>query len=161
MKGYVIPDRHHVVRYCKPRFVTDGIPDRDAFQLTEEDQGTLSVNWVEYFDYAMLVNTREGREVGVAKVRDKIQLGLGFSGAFAFLNVGVVKEAVEAGGGMSPTVKHDPKGPMPASGSRPARGPDPSHALVYGFPDDDYGIAVELRALVTVDRHNCLYPGRV
>ena len=149
-----------MVRYCKPRFVTDGIPDRDAFHLTEDDDGTLSVNWVEYFDCAMAVNTREDREVAVAKVRDVIQLGLVVSGAFAFLNVGVVKGAVEAGGGTNPTVKHDPKGPTLTSGRRPAKGPDPSHALVYGFPDDDRGIAVELRAMVTADRHNCLYPGR-
>ena len=163
MKGDVIPDDNHVLRYCRPKYVNqvNGLPERDAFRLEPGDDGRLSVNWVEHLDTAAAIATRGEREVAVARVRDVIQLGLGVSGAFAFLRVDDVKRAVETGGGANPYVEHDPKGPQPAVGRRPARGPDPSHALVHGFPEDDYGVGVELLALATLDRDLNLFPGRI
>ena len=163
MKGDVIPDENHVLRYCKPKYVSqvNGLPERDAFRLEPGDDETLSVNWVEYFDAAVAMATREEREVAVARVREVIQLGLGVTGAFALFRVEDVKRAVETGGGANPYVEHDPKDSQPASGRWPARGPDPSHALVHGFPEDDYGVGVELRSLVTADRDLNLFPGRI
>ena len=162
MKGYVIPDRNHVVRYCLPRFVDQqtGLPERDAFRLNRQrEEESLSVNWLEYFDYGMVLDTRVEREAAVDMVRAVMQYDLDRRGRFAFLGVADLKRVVEEGGGAEPFVEHDPQGPQPPTGRRPARGPDPSHALVYGFPDDDVGVGVELRALVVSNTDLNVFPG--
>ena len=162
MKGYVIPDGNYVVRYCIPKFVNrqNGLPDSGAFRLNQGNgEDSLSVNWLEYFDYAMVLNTRGEREVAVARVRGVMQYDLDVKGACAFFSVGDLKRAVDAGGGTGPYVEHDPRGPQQAIDRRPARGPNPCHALAYGFPDDDYGVGVELRALAISDRDANLFPG--
>ena len=162
MKGDVIPDRNHVVRYCIPRHVSrrSELPEIDAFRLNHmKGEDSLSVNWVEYFDCCMVLDTRGQREAAVAKVRDVMQYDLSVKGAFAFFSVDEVKQAVEAGSGVDPYAEHDPRPAQPASGKRPARGPDPSHALVFGFPDDDLQVGVQLRAMATVDPKLKLFPG--
>lgn len=162
MKGYVIPDGNHVVRYCLPRFVDrqTGLPERDAFRLNRaKAEETLSVNWLEYFDYSMTLATRDERESAVDKVRTVMQYDRDAKGRFAFLGVADLKRAVEEGGGAEPFVEHDPQGPQAPAGRRAARGPDASHALVYGFPDDDRGVGVELRALVVSNTDLNLFPG--
>lgn len=162
MKGDVIPDGDHVVRYCIPRFVNQrtGLPDSDAFTL-KRDRGedSLSVNWLEYFDRNMELNTRNEREAAVNAVRGVMQYDLEDRGKFAFFSVEDVKRAVVAGGGTSPYIEHDPQPPQPATDRRPARGPNPSHALVHGFPEDDHAVGVELRALVTANTDFNLFPG--
>ena len=70
-----------------------------------------------------------------------------------------MKWALEQGTGSNPFVEHDPKGPQPATSRRPARGPDNSHALVYGFPEDDRGVGAELKALVIANTGLNLFPG--
>ena len=161
MKGYVILDGNHVVRYCIPRYVNrrSGLPEIDAFRLRQGVENSLSVNWVEYFDWCMVLDTRGQREAAVAKVRDVMQYDLDARGAFAFFGVDEVKQAVEAGGGAASYVEHDPKAAQPASGRRAARGPDPSHALVWGFPDDDLDVGVQLRAMATLDTDLKLFSG--
>ena len=160
MKGYVIPDEDHVFRYCIPRHVSPrtGVPEIDAFRL-RPGEGSLSVNWAEYFKWRMVLDTRGQREAVLARVRHVMQYTPYASGAFAFFSVGEVRQAVAAGGGVDPYVEHDPRHCQPASGGRPAKGPDPSHALVFGFPADDYQVGVELRALATLDPGVRLFPG--
>lgn len=162
MKGDVIPDKDHVVRYCIPRTVNrrTGFPDSEAFTLKREiGEDSLSVNWIEYFGRNVKLNTRDEREDLVAQVRRVIQYDLDRRGAFAFFGVEEMKWAVERGAGLNPFVEQDPKGPQPATGRRAARGPDPSHALVYGFPEDDHGVGVELRALVIANTNLKLFSG--
>jgi hypothetical protein len=136
------------------------LPEIEAFRLNRDKrEDSLSVNWVEYFDFCMVLDTRDQREVAVAKVRYVMQYDLDVRGAFAFFVLDEVKRAVEAGGGSRPYVEHDPKPAQPASSRRPARGPDPSHALVFGFPDDDLEVGVQLRAMATLDPDLKLFPG--
>ena len=104
-------------------------------------------------------HTRGQREAVIALVREVIQYGLHANGIFAFFGVGDVNLAVEDGGGTDPSVKHDPSPAQPATGHRPARGPDPSHALVFGIPEDDYNVGVQLRAMATLDPDLRLFPG--
>ena len=161
MKGDMIPEEDHVVRYCIPRYVNrqSKLPEIDAFRLRHGKEDSLSVNWIEHFDPCVVLDTRDQREAVVDKVRDVMQYDPNVRGAFAFFGVDEVKRAVEAGGGVDPYVEHDPKPAQPASERRPPRPPDPSHALVLGFPDDDREVGVLLRALVTLHPDLRLFPG--
>lgn len=162
MKGDLIPDVDHVSRYCVPRYVNrqSGLPEIDAFRLRRDrGEDSLSVNWIEYFNCLMALDTRDEREGALAKVREVMQYDLDVRGVFAFFGVDEVKQAVEAGGGTDPYIEHDPRPCQPASGRRPARGPDPSHALVFRFPHDDYGVGVQLRAMATLDCDLRIFPG--
>ena len=161
MKGDVIPEEDHVVRYCIPRHVSrrSKLPEIDAFRLRHGKEDSLSVNWIEHFDRCIVLDTRDQREVAVAKVRDVMQYDPDVRGAFAFFGVDEMKRAVAAGGGVNPYVEHDPKPVQPASEGRPPRPPDPSHALVLGFPDDDREVGVQLRAIATLDPDLRLFPG--
>ena len=154
----IIPDEHHVVRYCKPRQTKDGWPTLDAFHLRPIDEGALSVNWLEFFTAGRVVDTRGDRKGAITEVREKIHMDLSHDGLFAVLNVESLKKAIEAGGGQSPYVKHDPQGAKPAEGRRPKRPPDPSHTLAYGYQVADLDVAVQLLALVGPDD---VYPGRI
>ena len=154
----IIPDEHHVTRYCKPRQIENGWPTPDAFLLRPIDQGTLSVNWLEFFTAGRVLVARGDREAAIAKVRGVIQMDLSHDGLFAVLNIEWLKQAIEAGGGQSPYVKHDPQSAKPAEGRRPKRAPDPSHTVAYGYQVADLDVAVQLLALVGPDD---VYPGRI
>ncbi len=157
MKGYVIPNGNHVVRYCRRRYVNQrsGEPDTDAFRLDRSRENSLSANWAEYFDYCMVLDTRQQREQVLVKVRDMMHYDPERHGRFAFFGVDELMRAVEAGGGEDSFVEHDPTPADPGRG----RGPDLSHALAYGFPDDDYYVGVLLKALATSDPDLKLFPG--
>ena len=67
MKGDIIPDADHVVRYCAPKSMNPRtrLPDADAFTLKREiGEDSLSVNWLEYFGQNTPLNTRDEREAG-------------------------------------------------------------------------------------------------
>ncbi len=87
-----------------------------------------------------------------------IQMDLSDGGLFAVLNVESLKRAIEAGGGQSPYVEHDPQRAKPAEGRRPERPADPSHTLIHGYQVADLDVAVQLLALVKSDD---VYPGRI
>ena len=159
MKGDIIPDEHHVARYCRPtRHVEHGWPTPSAFQLRPVDEGTLSVNWLEFFTDERVVVAREDRKAPIEEVRRVIQMDPSYEGLFAVLNVELLKQAIETGGGQSPYIEHDPQGPKPAEGSRRKKPPDPSHALVHGYQVADLNVAVQLLALV---RPSDVFPGRI
>lgn len=148
MKGDIIPDGHHVARYCKGPHVEDGWPTAGAFNIRPDDESSLSVNWMEFFNNRQVVTTKEERKTAVEEIREMIQMDPTYTGRFAVLNVGLLKLAISTAGGYSPSVVEDPQGKKPADGKRPERPPDPSHALIYGYQADDLKVASELLALL-------------
>jgi hypothetical protein len=136
------------------------LPEIDAFRLDlDRREKSLSLNWIERFDSSVVLDTRDQREAAIDMVRGVMQYDRHANGAFAFFGVDEMKRAVEAGGGTDPYVEEDPSPAQPATVSKPARGPDPSHALVFGIPEDDYEVGVQLRAMATLDHDLRLFPG--
>ena len=125
------------------------MPVPSAFNLRPIDEGQLSVNWMEFFSPVWPVVTQNHRERVLEQVGNVIQLDLSPGDLFVVVNVGLVKEAITAGGGHNPDVLHTPQPAKPARGKRSAKGPDPSHASVFGYTEDDnLDVAVRLLALV-------------
>ena len=152
MIGGLIPDDHHVSRYCRPKQTEQGFPSVRAFHLRPSDKDALSVNWLEYYTRNHMAVSKDERELVIAQIRDHIQMDPSSNGRFAVLNVGQVKAAILEGGGSDPHVQSTPQPAKPAEGRRPARGPDPSHASVYGYSiDDNLDVAIQLLALVNQD----------
>jgi len=103
-----ISDSHHVLRYCKPRTVTDGKIAESAFEFRPGEE-FLSVNWLEFFGDLTV-------DAQVEKVRGDMNktLRLSTGGRFARVNVGAVKSRIEGA-----EVKH-----LPST-------KNPSHAGIY------------------------------
>ena len=155
MTGVILPDGHHVARYCRPKQTADGWPSIRAFNLRPADQGGLSVNWLEMFTGGRAVFETIDRELIIAEVRKVIQMDPARTGLFAVLNIGLMIEAMAAAGVHDPYVEHTPTGWKDAQNGRPAMPPDPSHASAYAY---DVDVAVQLLALVTLGD---VFPGRV
>ena len=106
------------------------MPTLNSFR-PRENEGYLSVNWVEYFqepDFpAAIHRVREVfRDKGFRLVR---------RGLFAILEVGAAKMRVHEDSGRSLRIEYLP--------SRD----DASHAAIYGYATRDYAVAAELAAL--------------
>ena len=127
-----LPDEDHLSRYCKPTAVgSDGLPTTGAF-LLRPTEDHLSVNWLEYFALNDLGAAVE--RVRVAFHRKGYQVRP--NGRFAILGVGPANAAVEGIIGRHGRVVH-----LPFED-------DQSHAGIFGYTADDFGVAVALRALV-------------
>ena len=103
-----------------------------AFELRQGEE-YLSVNWLEYFnspDRATAVDA-------VRKVFSEKGFRLRQNGRFAVFNVGEATIAVREGVGRSLIIEHLPLDD------------DGSHAGVFGYTEDDFAVAVELKALVS------------
>ena len=138
--GTSIPEDHHVARWCRPGTVDrqTGEPKVDAFYpRTGEDY--LSANWVEYHD--------PDHEVAVDEIRNVIPLNIDRRSRFVVLNVGDILASIEAGEGLSPSVRF-----------YPTRN-NPSHVsiswedLVYDYQL----VAAELYTLISSEN---TYPGQ-
>ena len=93
----------------------------------------LSVNWLEFFGAV-------DRETAIGYVRDAfVDKGYGLSpnGRFLMLSVGSAKFAASEADGIELSFTHMP------------RSDDDSHSAIFGLPDDDLDVAVELKLLVT------------
>lgn len=130
-----IPDSNHVLRYCKPRTVTNGKIAESAFDFRPGEE-FLSVNWMEYFG-DITANAQ------VEKVREDMSksLNLSANGRFAMVNVGDVKKHIE-----SAEVKHLPEPE------------NPSHAGIYVHGEDRLAVILGLAHLVAPGG---VFPGRV
>ena len=110
-----LPPEHHVARYCRPRWVVQGIVSRDAFLLREEED-FLSTNWLEYFH-------NSDRPLQISGVR--VSLGQKFrldpNGRFAVLNTGEAANRVERSQGVR------------LSFQVLGQASDPSHAGIFGY----------------------------
>ena len=74
---------HNVARYCRPRWIVNGIVSRDAFLMRQGEQ-FLSTNWLESFPQS----EREAQISGVRAVLTNKNFSIHSSGGFAVLNVG-------------------------------------------------------------------------
>ena len=134
MRNEPLPDEHDVARYCKPSSVEDGLPSAEAFTL-KQDKEYLSVNWLEYFNAPDLT-------AAVERIREAFRnksYQVRRNARFAVLNVEAAKHAVHKATGSMPAIKH-----------LPTRD-DPSHTGIFGGTAEDFAIAVQLAALITLE----------
>ena len=102
-----------------------------AFRL-RQDEGCLSVNWVEYLGAPDLPAAVER----IREVFRRKNYALRANGRFAVQNVGADKTAVYEGVGYSLRFDHLPLDD------------DQSHAGIFGYTADDLAVAAELAVLV-------------
>ena len=119
MTGDPLPDADHVVRYCSPRQVENGVPRWLAFRPRPGDEYP-SVNWAEFLgagDLSVAVGEMRGVFGGTFRLRT--------SGRFVVLNVGDVGAAVTrpAHPFTQSTVRPSRIRPTPASSVTPPRTP--------------------------------------
>jgi len=128
----VIPDGHHVSRYCNPKSINQktGKPLASAFEL--KGHSYLSVNWLEYFKCDDLTEA-------VDRVREvlKSKLTIKRTGRIISLRVIDVKRVIFHDGSSDPRVEllHDDED-------------DPSHCGIFGYTDSDVLVATILARLV-------------
>ncbi len=99
MSDIEINDEHSISRYCRPSSLSEeGLPLASAFELREDRDEYLSVNWVEFFNAPDL-----------AKALDYIRLTFrekGFrishNGRFVSLQVGKVKDVIQLNSNLPP-----------------------------------------------------------
>jgi len=116
MFGVEIDEEHHVSRYCKSRFIDEGLPISDAFKLRDKEE-YLSVNWLEYFNTPNIVQAIDCvRQV----FRDK-GYSIGREGRFVSLKVRKIKNVI---------LKHSDR---PARVMHLPTKKDPSHCGVFGY----------------------------
>ena len=139
MEGNLLPDENHVSRYCKPTDFDRKTcrPKVSAFQrrksVNADSEEYLSVNWLEYY---LLKNRRNQ----IQEVKDSFQrkkYRVRRNGRFVVLNVASVKAATMDVIGAETSILYLPFKV------------DPSHAAIYGAPEDDLEFATELTLLVS------------
>ena len=145
--GAPLPNTDEISRYCKPSDfdLKKNEPKVSAFQRAwkqpqdcEEPpykEPFLSVNWLEYFGQI-------GRERAIDSVRtafDAKHYEVKMNGRFVVIGISTAKAAAKCFG-LDLAIKYKPEAD------------DPSHAGVFGLPDEDedeIDIAAELKLLVT------------
>ena len=130
-----IPDNHHVVRYCTPMNVENGLPKSTAFSI--KNHPYLSVNWLEYFNQNNFASA-----VQCVRSELKNNLKLSKNGLFVKLHIATAKKIIFDKHNHSLSFK---KKPYPNS---------PSHAGVFGYNS----IVVEIE-LANMIKANDTFPG--
>ena len=122
MKGDLLPDDDHVVRYVRPGLIDGKQVDGGAF-VRKEEETALSINWLDYFQ-------NQTKENKLQAVRGLFRLDVRRNGRFAELNVGQTRKHVTS---EIKTLKfvEDPL-TVDLENNYDA---DPSHALIEGLPD--------------------------
>jgi hypothetical protein len=135
MSGRHLSDNDHVSRYCSPLTIgKDGLPKVGAFQ-PRANEDYLSVNWLEYFGSLSTTDAvRRIQEMFVSK-----GYTLKENGRFAVLNVKDVRNIGREDGRDLLRLEHFPLEN------------DQSHAGIFGYSTDDFMIALDLRALVSLE----------
>jgi len=137
-----------LARYCKPRFVKNGMPKKDAF-LIRPDEEYLSVN---------VMPGDLGMEAGLAQVRRmlaKKRYGTSPNGRLAVFNAGRIIRYLREYGGVDVRIEHKPSPDDPAhAGIAPAgrRGDD-------AWDDSTYRMARSLSAFFK-ENPDSVYPAR-
>ena len=133
--GSPIPNSDHVSRFVPGSKVTaNGRISGTAFKLRDRDKGSLSVNWLEYFNLG-------DRRSEIAKVREAfIKKGFNFykNDKFVVLNVGETISEIrkETDNGLVLSILY-----MPSS-------KDKSHAVIHNVPKDDSEIGDMIADLI-------------
>lgn len=130
MKGDLLPDGDHVVRYVKPSMIReDGTVDGGDFRLrpSKPDETGLSVNWLEILEGE--------RQQQLETIRMLSRLERKQRGRLAELRVGDMRSSI-AELLVEFAVVHDP---LESEGAFDA---DPSHAEINGLPAGDSDIAM-------------------
>jgi len=136
-EGELVPDAHHVVRYCKNTQVTNGVASGAAFQLEGTHQ-ELSVNWLEHLHPA----PDRVAQLRAARAAMEQTLRLKDNGWFAVLAGGCITSLTELSGtALALLVRHHPED-----------GND-GHSAVHGLPEIGSSLAtavgLELASRVT------------
>jgi hypothetical protein len=135
MKGDIIPDAHHVSRLCGGSHIReDGTISATAFK-PRSGETYISVNWLEFLSLP-----DRGAELAELRRVLSTKRKIGGTAKFATLNAGEIAAAVreQTRNRIAISVRHEPE-------ADPGRPQDPSHAGIYGVPEDD-NIVVELIA---------------
>ena len=116
LESVILRPNHNVARYCRPRWLVNGIVSRDAF-LLREGEPFLSTNWLEHFR-----SSDRGVQISGARaaLADK-NYSIHSNGGFAVLNVGVATQRV--------IELHD----IRLLFRRLGQAHDPSHAGIFGY----------------------------
>lgn len=131
MKGDVIPDGDHILRYVSAKHIDredDGnvVILGSGFIARPRDDNYVSYNWLEFF--------RCGLEESVQRVRDAARIEYKKSARLVRLNVGEVISSIKEGVDYkrAVTVLHDPRDPEQGYDL-----PDESHCLMGLIPSSD------------------------
>lgn len=122
MKGGLLPDDDHVVRYVRPGLLHGEEVAGDVFHR-KEGEVAVSINWLDYFK-------NQPKERQLWEVCRRIRLQIRPNGRFAELNVRRTRQHLSR---ELETLKfvEDPLVADPVNG----HDEDPSHALIEGLPD--------------------------
>ena len=122
MRGDLLPNDDHVVRYVRPGLIDGEEVTGTAFHR-REGEIALSINWLDYF-------RNQPKEQQLREVRRLFGLQVSPNGRFAELTVGQTRrhlaDELEA-----LKFVEDPLTADPENGDDE----DPSHALIEGLPD--------------------------
>ncbi len=122
MRGELLPDDDHVVRYVRPGLIEGEEVTGDAF-LRKERENALSINWLDYF-------RNQPKEQQLREVRRLFRLQVSPNGRFAELTVGQTRQHL-ADELEALKFVEDPLTADPENG----HDEDLSHALIEGLPD--------------------------
>ncbi len=143
MGGDLIPNSDHVARYCGGAHFDDGKITGAAFRLKEyKQEGSLSVNWLEFFG-------KESRDDEIYEVRKafaKIEMSIGKTAMFGVLNVGITKgDVAKEDSNRNIEFKHEPLEE------------NQSHSGIHGLRYDDDVIS-DLIAQSVQETHPAIKP---
>jgi hypothetical protein len=115
-KGDELAQEHHVLRYIRPRHISDGVINGAGF-LRRPQESAASVNWLEYFKDKVVIEQIESVKAAPLDYSPK--------GLLAKLNVGATKQYI-AENSDNPELQfiYDPT-------------KDPTHSLIYNIPEQD------------------------
>jgi len=143
VKGDTIPDSDNIARFCKPTTAPNGVITAMAFMLRENDEGGLSVNWLEFLNCSN--RDQEIREI--QKIYSE-SLSVSKNARIAILNVGEIRYIVRS-------ETHDHRNiellhePIPDG--------DQSHSEIHNLEQDNEFIA---ELILEVLRDNDNHPAR-
>lgn len=144
MKGDIIPDDHHIARYCKPSKISEeGQIEFGAFML-RKDEDRLSVDWLDLLN----CSNRECEIIEMRKIYPS-RLTVGAKAKIAILKVGEVCNKVQAESLDKRNLKviHEPLVDNPAVID--------THSEIYNLKQDDELIAELIREAICEE-----YPAR-
>ena len=121
---------------CRPSSLSEeGLPLASAFELRQDRDEYLSVNWVEFFNAPDLA---EAIDCIRLTFREK-EFRISHNDRFVSLQVGKLKDVIQLSSNLSPRVTHLPQKD------------DPSHCGVYGYTASDELIPAEIARLIKLE----------